>query len=282
MISATLIVPACNCAQILAPTLTALQSQTTGNYDIIVVDDGSTDDTLEVAQRFIGPQLSVMACRRQGVIAARNAGLAKTDADAVGFCEPVDVWKPEKLQKHLMHLCQNQEAGVSFAELHDIGNTDQPDTAQPKPRRVNMTAAYVFRHNPLRHKSGSVIRRESLKALMLKPKNASPHNQGFDETLEEYAKQDAWLRLLLTTGWSIEGLPSPFVTRHTPGALRPAMRASDRPPTVILGVAQRGKKAQTWITHIKHLRFDPQPHAKGCSLNEPPAAVSHQSRSVLA
>jgi len=174
-----------------------------------VVDDGSTDDTLEVAQRFIGPQLSVMACRRQGVIAARNAGLAKTDADAFGFCDPSDVWKPEK---HLMHLCQNQEVGVSFAELLDIGNTDQPDTAQPKPRRVNMTAAYVFRHNPLRHKSGSVIRRESLKALMLKPKNASPHNQGFDETLEEYAKQNAWLRLLLTTGWSIEGLPSPFVT----------------------------------------------------------------------
>ncbi|MGY9012629.1 MAG: glycosyltransferase family 2 protein [Rhodobacterales bacterium] len=91
MISATLIVPACNYAPILAPTLTALQSQTTGNYDIIALDDGSTDDTLEVAQRFIGPQLSVMACRRRGIIAARNAGPAETDADAVGFCDPGDV-----------------------------------------------------------------------------------------------------------------------------------------------------------------------------------------------
>jgi glycosyltransferase involved in cell wall biosynthesis len=91
MISATLIVPACNYAPILGPTLTALQSQTTGNYDIIALDDGSTDDTLEVAQRFIGPQLSVMACRRQGIIAARNAGPAETDTDAVGFCDPGDV-----------------------------------------------------------------------------------------------------------------------------------------------------------------------------------------------
>ena len=84
-------VPTCNCAQILAPTLTALQSQTTGSYDIIMVDDGSTDYTLKVAQRFIGPQLSVMACRRQGVIAVRNVGLAETDADAVGFCDSGDV-----------------------------------------------------------------------------------------------------------------------------------------------------------------------------------------------
>jgi len=130
-----------------------------------VVDHGSSDETLEVAQRFIGPRLSVMACRRQGVIAARNAGLAETDADALGFCDPGHIWKPAKLQKHLMHLCQNQQVGVSFAELLDIENTDQPDAAQPKPRRVNMTATYVFRHNPLRHKSGSVIRREVLKAL---------------------------------------------------------------------------------------------------------------------
>jgi hypothetical protein len=145
--------------------------------------------------------------------------------------------------------------------------------------------------------------------------------------------------LLLTTGWSIEGLPSPFMTHKFTNAktgdptyyqrhlwhqmvkrlapLAPAFFARHRPdaraahekgygpyivksdpthtrrfppdnagvrpsPTVILGVAQRGKKAQTWITHIKHLRFDPQPLAKGCSLNEPPAAASHQSRSVLA
>jgi hypothetical protein len=90
-----------------------------------------------------------------------------------------------------MQLCQNQEVGVSFAEQLDIGNTDQPDTAQPKPRQVNMTAAYVFRYNLLRHKSGSVIRREALKTLMLKPKNASAHSQWFDDILEKYAEQDA-------------------------------------------------------------------------------------------
>jgi glycosyltransferase involved in cell wall biosynthesis len=91
MVRATVVVPAYECADTIGATLAALARQETSDpYEVVVVDDGSTDETAEIAERSDGPvtvlrqpNVGPAAARNTGVAVARGAAIAFTDADCV-------------------------------------------------------------------------------------------------------------------------------------------------------------------------------------------------------
>jgi teichuronic acid biosynthesis glycosyltransferase TuaG len=95
----SVVMPAYNAGRYLAESVESVRAQTFPDWELLVVDDGSADDTGEVARRFAGRDARVRCVRRPngGQAAARNTGLREAKGELVAFLDADDLWLPEKL-----------------------------------------------------------------------------------------------------------------------------------------------------------------------------------------
>jgi glycosyltransferase involved in cell wall biosynthesis len=106
----SVIIPAYNAQATLDDTLNSVRSQTHRNLEIVVVDDGSTDDTAIVAQRHSAVDARVRIIRQDnaGVAAARNTGIAATSGRYVAPIDADDLWAPSKIERQLVAAAKDQ------------------------------------------------------------------------------------------------------------------------------------------------------------------------------
>jgi glycosyltransferase involved in cell wall biosynthesis len=104
----SVVVPAYNAGRTLDETLRSVRGQTHTELEIIVVDDGATDDTAAVAQRHADadPRVRVIRQKNAGVAAARNTGWQAARGDIVALIDSDDLWAPEKIERQLRALEQ--------------------------------------------------------------------------------------------------------------------------------------------------------------------------------
>jgi glycosyltransferase involved in cell wall biosynthesis len=95
--SVSVVIPAYNAAEFLAEALESVLAQTRPAREIVVVDDGSTDDTAAVASRY-APRVTVISQRNKGESAARNLALSQVSGDWVAWLDADDIWEPTKLE----------------------------------------------------------------------------------------------------------------------------------------------------------------------------------------
>ena len=103
----SVIVPAFNAGRTLAATLASIQAQSLAPVQIVVVDDGSTDDTAALAEVGALPGSELIRLANSGVASAMNAGLAAARGDWVAFLDADDLWEPDCLQSQLAHVSAN-------------------------------------------------------------------------------------------------------------------------------------------------------------------------------
>ena len=94
------VIPVFNGGRVLAEAIDSVLAQTRAPEQILVVDDGSTDATAEVAAAY-GTRLSYVFQENLGPAAARNAGMKMVTGEFVAFLDADDWWHPEKLEKQL-------------------------------------------------------------------------------------------------------------------------------------------------------------------------------------
>ena len=97
----SILIPAFNAERWIADTLGSVLAQTWDRKEIIVVDDGSTDRTLAIAQRFASPQLSVVTQTHGGAAAARNRAFSVCQGDYVQWLDADDLLWPDKISRQL-------------------------------------------------------------------------------------------------------------------------------------------------------------------------------------
>jgi teichuronic acid biosynthesis glycosyltransferase TuaG len=110
MPAVSVIIPAYNAEAFLGRAIRSVDAQTFRDFEIVVIDDGSTDGTAEVAQGFAG--LRYVRGSHGGEAAARNRGLAEATGELVAFVDADDEWLPEKLTRQLAFM---EKAGSSFS-----------------------------------------------------------------------------------------------------------------------------------------------------------------------
>lgn len=216
---ASIIVPAYNSARTLPATLRALCAQTYGDFEIIIVDDGSTDQTREVAQAHSADQrIRVLQQANRGLAGARNTGIAAAKGEYIGFCDADDLWTPGKLAAHVTHLDRRPDIGLSFSGSALIDEADRPLGLSQKPRLTGITAQHIFKRNPVGNGSAAVMRRALLNELSYRPAFETRRDWVFDETFRQSEDIECWLRLVLTTDWQVEGVPGLLTLYRVNGA----------------------------------------------------------------
>jgi glycosyltransferase involved in cell wall biosynthesis len=114
----SIIVPAYNAELFLAETLASVQRQTYREFEVIVVDDGSTDRTSEITRGFVEKDARFILLRQKnaGESAARNVALKHACGEWVAFLDADDVWLPEKLTAQLDLIESESRANLLFTD----------------------------------------------------------------------------------------------------------------------------------------------------------------------
>ncbi len=116
----SVIIPTFNRAHCIAGSIESVLAQSFQDLEVIVVDDGSTDDTPIVLARF-GNRIRVIRQENGGVSAARNAGIRVARADWIAFQDSDDMWRPEKLQRQIECLERHQAQMCFGRSVTDSG-----------------------------------------------------------------------------------------------------------------------------------------------------------------
>ena len=209
---ASIIVPAFNTLATLPETVASLLSQTYSDYEVIVVDDGSSDGTSEWVLAQHDPRLRLVRQVNRGLAGARNGGIAAARGDYIGFCDGDDLWEPEKLARHVAHLDANPEIGLSYSGSTLIGATGQELGIAQRPKLDWITPRDVLLRNPVGNGSAPVIRRACLDDIAFRPAGET-RDWWFDESFRQSEDIECWLRIVLTTRWQLAGIDA-LLTRY--------------------------------------------------------------------
>jgi len=115
----SVIIPAYNRAGLIGETLASVLAQTHPPAEILVVDDGSTDNTADVVRGF-APRVRYLKIDNSGPSIARNAGVAATRMPWIAFCDSDDLWRPDRLARQLELLEREPELDYIFTNFVHI------------------------------------------------------------------------------------------------------------------------------------------------------------------
>jgi glycosyltransferase involved in cell wall biosynthesis len=179
----TVIIPTYNRYNVLKRSLNSVYLQTHLPDEVIVVDDGSSDDTAKIQDDF--PQIKYFYQKNSGVSCARNFGISKARYEWIAFLDSDDEWHQNKLQEQVFFHKQNPKILMSYTD--EIWVRDGVTIKIPKKFQ----------------KIGKDVFLENLEYCNIAPSSVLMHknlldNVGmFDENLEVCEDYDLWLRILL-------------------------------------------------------------------------------------
>lgn len=166
----SVIIPAYNAATTLPLLLDCLQAQTYRNFECIVIDDGSSDNTAEIAKNHpLKPRIIQQS--NAGAPAARNRGAREAAGAYLLFCDADVTLKPEALQKMVDALAANPEASYAYSDYYFGNIFFDLSTVQPED----------LRQRPYIHTTSLIHAKDF---------------PGFDEQLQRFQDWDLWLTLL--------------------------------------------------------------------------------------
>ncbi len=151
----SVIIPCYNAEKFISETLESILNQTMKCKEIIVVDDGSKDNTLNILKKF-GSDIKIISINNSGVSIARNTGIKASSCQYIAFCDADDIWLPEKTEKQY-HFMQEKDIKFSSTNAHIFGKSSEnfePLIPPSNPIRFIdlLKCNYIFTSSVLLHK----------------------------------------------------------------------------------------------------------------------------------
>jgi len=180
----SVVIPTYNRYEVLKRALSSVFSQTYQAFEVIVIDDGSTDKTQQIIQDF--PNIKYFYQENAGVSSARNLGIKKASCKWMAFLDSDDEWHKDKLKEQVAFHKTNPEILMSYTDEKWIRNALEVKI----PKKFS--------------KFGGEIFQESLSHCIIAPSATMIHIEllnavgTFDENLEVCEDYDLWLRIANT------------------------------------------------------------------------------------
>jgi len=175
-----------NMGQYLSQAVDSILAQSWTNIEIIVVDDGSTDNTSSMMQRYENnAKVIYIRNSNQGQPKAKNCGIKNSRGEFIAFCDADDFWEPNKLAVQ-MPLFANTKVGIVYSEVSNIDENNQRYAKAPnEERREGKITEHMLMQNCVPFGT-AVIR-----------KACTEKNGIFDEQFRMGIDWDLWLRYSL-------------------------------------------------------------------------------------
>ncbi|MEH1944561.1 MAG: glycosyltransferase [Nostoc sp.] len=180
----SVIIPAYNSEKTVKHTIQSVLNQTFTDLELIVINDGSQDSTLEVVTQIQDSRIKVFSYSNAGGNVSRNRGLNRAVGEFVSFLDADDLWTPDKLESQLKALQENISAKVAYSWTDYIGANGQFILSGKRINENQNVYEKLLINNFLENGSNPLIDRKALITL-----------GGFDESLSAAQDWDMWLRL---------------------------------------------------------------------------------------
>lgn len=212
MKTVSVIIPVYKAEKYIATTLQSALDQTYKNIEILIIDDGSPDRSIEICQQFKDPRIKIIRQKNRGLPGARNTGIRHATGEYLTLLDADDLWLPEKLEKHLQHLDNSPNVGVSFSRSAFIDDDGQALGIYQMPQIKGITSSLVLCRNPISNGSVAVIRREVFEAIKFQDNlYGTVEDFYFDErsrhTNGDSTDVECWFRMSVKSDLQIEGIP---------------------------------------------------------------------------
>jgi glycosyltransferase involved in cell wall biosynthesis len=209
--------------------------QTFGDFELVVVDDGSSDATAaEVASR-TDPRVRCVSVANGGVARARNHGLTLTSGGLVAFLDADDAWRPSKLDRQFAAMSADDMVGLCFTATKRVDDELNIIGEEPALPHADYAEALLTKGNIVPGSASSVMARRPLIWAA----------GGFDPSLSQCADWDLWLRMSLLTGFA--AIAEPLVLyRKAPGTMSTDPGLLERDTLALLDKFFRGPDASPY------------------------------------
>jgi glycosyltransferase involved in cell wall biosynthesis len=190
----SIVIAAFNAERTIGAAVRSVLAQTTGEFEVIVVDDGSNDGTASVVGGIGDPRVSVLLQENAGPAAARNAGIAASSGEYVGFLDSDDLLLPDYLGSMAAAFARAPNAGFAYTDAYVFESGSG---------RVRRDSAMAGMHPPAPPPGErdafllELLKRNFVYVAATVPRRVLDAVGGFDESLVGVADYDLWLRIVV-------------------------------------------------------------------------------------
>lgn len=211
MARVSVVMPAYNVALFIESAIRSVIAQTYSDFELIIVDDGSTDETQHVCRQFDDARIRLVVQKNRGLAGARNAGIRESVGEFIAFLDSDDAWREDKLARHVNHLECNPAVGVSYSASQFMSHDGELLDLYQTPKLADVEASDVFCRNPVGNGSSPVIRRATLRDIQfIDDRFGVPEPMCFDPDFRQSEDIECWVRIATTTQWAFAGIGEPL------------------------------------------------------------------------
>ena len=183
----SVIIPAYNAMRYLPETLKSVLRQTFDDFEVIIVNDGSSDGIEYWFSQITEPQIQLISQENQGLAGARNTGIAHAQGEYLAFLDADDLWEPTKLEKQVLALENHPEVGLVYTWVAYINEQGEYTGRVFKHQLEGEVWKSLTQHNIVECGSVALVRRSCFDAVGVFDQNFNCFNVNED--------WDMWLRI---------------------------------------------------------------------------------------
>jgi glycosyltransferase involved in cell wall biosynthesis len=122
----SVIIPAYNQAEFLSEAIVSVLNQTCRDFEVIIVNDASPDQTNEIVKRFIDPRITLLVHpENRGASATRNTGIRASSGEYIAFLDADDYFHPNKLQVHMDYIAVNPDVSATYNSHYELNHSQK-------------------------------------------------------------------------------------------------------------------------------------------------------------
>ena len=180
----SVVIPVYNGEKTIKETIESILNQTFSDFELIIINDGAQDSTLEIVSTIQDPRVKVFSYPNAGLSASRNRGIKLATGEYIALIDADDLWRPDKLEAQFLALQANPKAAVAYSWTDFIDESSQVLRQGCYISASGDIYANLLVVNFLENGSNPLIRKQAFTEVGT-----------FDESLGNAADWDMWLRL---------------------------------------------------------------------------------------